>query len=180
MMSRGMGLPKLSWRKPVSMTWLIKVLISITSPFLALAGTTIRVAGMLASSSAVEASRLGHDDIGPARPETTVAHLGDDGDPLCRSEPYRGLHARHPRSRTEVEAHNIGNGVLLREDVKHLDVVGGTHWARDGDFQRHGVAVLRQFRQLYRHAARLDAGVPSQGLRHRLGHTFRRRLRGTD
>src|SRR5215472_9666402 len=177
MMSRGMGLPKLSWRKPVSMTWLIKVLISITSPLLALAGTTIRVAGMVASSSAVEASRLGYDDIGPTRPERTVAHLGDDGDPLRGSEPNRGPHARRPRSRAEVEAHNIGNGVLLGENVNHLDMVGGAHRAFDGDFQRHGVAVLRQFRQLDLHAARLDAGVPSQRLRHRLGHAFRRRLR---
>src|SRR5581483_3987776 len=122
MMSRGMGLPELSWRKPVSMTWLINVLISITSPFLAVAGTTIRVAGMVVSSSAVETSCLGHDDVCCTRPQRPVVHLGDNGDPLRAGEPNASLHARHPRSRAEMEAHDIGNGIQLRKDVDRLHV----------------------------------------------------------
>src|SRR5262249_20390952 len=46
-MSRGIGLPVLSGRKPVSMTCEISVLISITSPRLALAGALMRARAMI-------------------------------------------------------------------------------------------------------------------------------------
>src|SRR5262245_54973341 len=104
MMSRGMALPTLSRRKPVSMTWLIRVLISTTSPLRALAGTTMRVAGMVASSGVVQAGGLGDDDVGTARPERAVAHLGDSRYALRAREPDAGLYARHAGPRSQMEA----------------------------------------------------------------------------
>src|SRR5262249_14673988 len=47
MMSRGIGLPVGSGRKPVSITWEISVLISMTSPRLALGGTLMRARAMV-------------------------------------------------------------------------------------------------------------------------------------
>src|SRR6185436_7677039 len=144
MMSRGMALPTLSRRKPVSMTWLIKVLISTTSPFLALAGTTIRVAGTRPSSGVVQARGLGDDDVGTAGPQRPVAHPGHGSDALRAREADAGLHARGSRARTQVEAHHVRDRIPLGEDVDGLDVVGGGHRAFDDDLQWHRIAVLRE------------------------------------
>src|SRR5437868_5289901 len=176
MMSRGMALPTLSRRNPVSMTWLIRVLISITSPFLALAGATMRVCGTGLSSGVVETGGLGDDDVGAARPERAVAHAGDSRYALRAGEPDARLYSRRTGARPEMEAHHVGNRVPLGEDKDGLDVIGGAHRTFDGDLQRHRVAVLRQLRQFDLDPARLDGGILAQRLGHGLRHVLGRRF----
>src|SRR6059058_489276 len=125
MMSRGMALPMLSRRNPVSMTWLIRVLISITSPLRALAGATMRVCGTGLSSGVVETGGLGDDDIGAARPERAVAHAGDSRYALRAGEPDARLNPRHTGPRPQMEAHHVGNRVPLGEDIYGLNMIGG-------------------------------------------------------
>ena len=50
MMLRGMVLPSASLRWPVSMTWEMRVLTSMTSPTLALSGSLMRAFAMIPSS----------------------------------------------------------------------------------------------------------------------------------
>src|ERR1700733_13726273 len=100
------------------MTWLIRVLISTIWPFLAVAGTTTRVAGMALSSGVVDAGGLRDDHVGRAGPERAVVHGGDGGNALGGGEADVGLHLGDAGARAQVESHDVGDGVLLG---KHVD-----------------------------------------------------------
>src|SRR5215510_14929638 len=99
MISRGTGSPVLVTRKPVSMTCEINVLISMTAPRLALAGT-------LMSARAIRS--------GPPGKRQHVLRV---------PEPHAGRDARAPRARPEPHADHVRLGVLLGEDVDRLHVV---------------------------------------------------------
>src|SRR5258708_38960787 len=75
---RGTSLPSASLRWPFSMGWVISVLISITSPFLALAGTRRR--GLMSSdtmfSRSAAAAADGDLDLAAPRVERAVVHPG--------------------------------------------------------------------------------------------------------
>src|SRR5207253_1372781 len=94
------------------------------SPFLALAGTTMRVAGMVVLLAIVQAGVLRDDHISTARPQRVVAHPGDGRDALRGGKPDARLHPRHARARSKMKAHDVGNRVLLREYIDRLDVIG--------------------------------------------------------
>src|SRR4249920_1494485 len=86
MMLRGMVLPSASLRWPVSITWEISVLTSMTSPTLALSGSLMRAFSMIELLAAAPADR--HLDVALGYQEAPVAQLGDADDVLGAGEPH--------------------------------------------------------------------------------------------
>ena len=91
--------PTLPWRKPVSITCEISVLISMTSPRLALGGTLMRV--RRPSDQVLEAGGDRDDDVGLVRPERAVAHSPMRDHRLRVGEPDAGLQLGLAGARTE-------------------------------------------------------------------------------
>src|SRR6185295_13264749 len=81
MMLRGMALPSGSRRWPVSMTWEMRVLTSMTSPTLALSGSLMRGFDIALSRLAAAAADR-HLDGALGHQEAAVAQLGDGDDVL--------------------------------------------------------------------------------------------------
>src|SRR6185436_15689312 len=96
MMSRGIGAPSWVRRYPVSIGCETSVLISMTSPRRARAGTLIRALAMARSLQLLETRREGHDDVRALGPEGAVAHLADRDDGLRVGQAHAGRHARSP------------------------------------------------------------------------------------
>src|SRR6185503_8285903 len=112
---RGMARPRLSRRKPLSISCWMMVLTWNTSPFLAEAGITMRVVCGIArvpSSAAVDAGGDGDHDVGVARPEAAVAHGGNRRHALRVGQPDVGQQGGiAPGARRDVEAHQRGHRV---------------------------------------------------------------------
>src|SRR5260221_13048297 len=86
-----MMLPAASLRWPFSIGWVIRVLTSITSPFLAVVGTRRRgfmSSAMISSSAAAAAD--GDLDLAARRVERAVVHLRDHDQLLCLGKPHAG------------------------------------------------------------------------------------------
>src|SRR5436190_20678333 len=97
MISRGMALPSESRRWPVSMTWEISVLTSMTSPTLALSGSLMRAFAIVLCSSLAAATADRHLDVALAHQEPPVAQLGDADDVLGPGKPHAACHCRLAR-----------------------------------------------------------------------------------
>src|SRR5262245_4634290 len=165
MMLRGMVLPSGSLRWPVSMTWEIKVLISIRSPGLAASGSLMRGLFIAAPLCALTAAAADRDLYGaPTDQKLTVAQLGEADHLLGAGEAHAGCRRGLARQRAEAEGGNARLGVLGGDYVDRLDVVGGRHRALDRHRERHGVAVLGDFRQLQADLALKRFDVADQAL----------------
>src|SRR5262245_42288840 len=142
MMSRGMAAPTVECRKPLSMMCEISVLISITWPRLALAGTLMSARAM----SVLQAGAERDDHVGAVGPERAVRKLGNRSDRLRIGEPHAGREGGPSGAWAEMHADHVGLRVPLGEDVDRLHVVLRRHRAVDFDRARHRVAVLAQRR----------------------------------
>src|SRR5690606_9183192 len=128
--------------------------ISMTSPRRAFAGTLMRAAA--AKLDLLHACGKRDDDVHPRRPERAVAQLGDRLHGLRIGKAYPGRYLGPPGARTQPERRNLGQWVLLVEDMDRPDMVGAGHGTVDTHGERHAVPVLDQRRQLELHLPRVD------------------------
>src|SRR6266516_5525708 len=174
MMSRGKISPVVLRRKPLSMTCDISVLMAITSPRLALAGTLI-------SARAITSPR-GH---APSVMRTLTR--SDQNEPSDNSAIATTVCVSASRMRVDTFARptrgtscmliTFGCGFLFGEDVDRLDVVGFGHRAIDRDRTGNRIAVLDQRRNVELHPAGIDLGSPGHAGDRGL-HRGRRRIDG--
>src|SRR5262245_5325914 len=145
MILRGIVLPSLSLRRPVSMTCETRVLICTISPFLASLGTFRRGFSAIAisrylmvrGSAAAAADRHLHFLL--AGIEFSVARLSNDDHVLGGGEPdasdrlgaareRRETERREPRARIAVGHHqDVGHVVLGRHRAVDYDQIGRAH-----------------------------------------------------
>ena len=128
MMSRGIICPLVPWRKPVSIECEISVLISITSPRLAVlrhVDEGARRHGCRSSRQAASVTTTScvSDQNVPSR------QLGDRHDLLRVGEADARRDARLAGARPEPDADHVRLRVLLVEDVDRLDVIVRRHRA---------------------------------------------------
>src|SRR5262245_41515469 len=166
MMLRGMVLPSGSLRWPVSMTWEIRVLTSMTSPTLALSGSLTRGFDILPSPRLAAATADRHLDGALGHQEPAVAQLGNGDDILGPLQTHAAGHHRLARLRREPEGGHTRLRIGCGDDVDGLDVVFVRHRAVDRDGEGHRIAVLGDLRQLDRDLA-LDRLGLAQDLAHR-------------
>src|SRR6267154_148062 len=114
MMSRGISSPVCVRRKPVSIECAASVLISMISPRFARAGTVTTARAILDQAFLETGGERDHD-LGAVGPERAVGELGDREHALCVGEAYARRQARAPRARAEMDAHHVGQRVLLGE-----------------------------------------------------------------
>src|SRR3984893_5629772 len=179
MISRGMGLPLSSLRKPVSMTCEISVLIWMMSPFLASLGTRRRGFSAMMSCpvlfvvfSAAAAHRdLDHFAVGV---KFSRRGLGDHSDGAGAAEADAGRGFGAAGHRRQMKSDDTGIGIGIADDADLADVILRRHRAVDLDRQRHGVAVLGDLGKIDRDLAALgrfgagkfgDLGVRFRGCR---------------
>src|SRR5471032_1621335 len=113
-----MMLPAASLRWPFSIGWVIRVLTSITSPFLAVAGTRRR--GLMSSamiSSSAAAAADGDLDLATCRIERTVVHLGDHDQFLRLGEPHAELDLSLAGERREFVGRDRRIGIAVGRDI---------------------------------------------------------------
>src|SRR5882724_4813386 len=137
---RGTNLPSASLRWPFSMGWVISVLISITSPFLALAGTRSR--GLMSSdmmfSRSAAAAADGDLDLAARRVERAVVHLGHRDQFLRLGQADAQLHLGLATQWREFVDGDARIGIAVGRHVERLHVGLVAHLALDRDGERHG------------------------------------------
>src|SRR5262245_65836610 len=101
MMSRGIATPSWLRRYPVSIGCEISVLISMTSPRRAFAGT---LTSAFATLRILQACGQGHDDVRAIGPERAVRELADRDHGLRVGQPDARLNGGAARARPEVKA----------------------------------------------------------------------------
>src|SRR5580704_6195804 len=198
MISRGIGLPASSLRKPVSIGCDISVLIWMMSPFLASLGTRRRgfsammflsglVCCLFVSAAAAADRDLDHFALGI---KLAGRGLGQHRDGAGAAEPDAGCGFGAPRRRRQMKSDNAGIGIGIADDADLADIVVRRHRAVDLDGERHGVAVLGDLGKIDRDLAALgriaagefgDLGVGFGRRRHAVvGGNQRERHSGTE
>src|SRR5580693_15023 len=113
-----MTLPAASLRWPFSIGWVIRVLTSTISPFLAVAGTRRR--GLMSSamiSSSAAAAADGDLDFAARRVERAVVHLRDHDELLRLGEPHAQLDLRLAGKRRERVGCHTRIGIAVGSDI---------------------------------------------------------------
>src|SRR6202035_4672047 len=180
MISRGIGLPASSLRKPVSIGCDISVLIWMMSPFLASLGTRrrgfsamivfARFCLLLFSAAATADRDLDHVAVGIKLAGRGLGQHGD-GSGAAEADAGRGFGA--PGHRRQMKSDDAGIGIGIADDADLADVIVRRHRTVDLDRQRHGVAVLGDLGEIDADLAAL--GRFAAGEFCDLGVRFRRR-----
>src|ERR1700738_548747 len=113
MIRRGITLPAASLRWPFSIGWVIRVLTSITSPFLAVLCTRMRglMSSAMSFSCSAAAAADGDLDLAVRRVERAVVHLGAHDQLLRLGEPHAQLDFGLAAHRREFVGRDTGIGI---------------------------------------------------------------------
>src|SRR5580704_733252 len=169
MISRGIGLPFSSLRKPVSIGCDISVLIWMMSPFFASLGMRRRGFSammfcpvLFVGSAAAAAHRdLDHFALGVKLAGRGLGQHGD-GAGATQADAGRGFSA--PGHRRQMKSDNARIGIGIADDADLADVIVRRHRAVDLDGERHGVAVLGDLGKIDRELG--DLGIRFRRRRH--------------
>src|SRR5476651_412966 len=129
-----MTLPAASLRWPFSIGWVIRVLTSITSPFLAVVGTRRR--GLMSSAmifSLAAAAADGDLDLPARRVERAVVHLRDHDQLLRLGKPHAELDLGLAGKRREFVGRDARVRVAVGGNIDRLHEGLVAHLALDRD-----------------------------------------------